>query len=116
MNAKLTWSSTAKSKRKQMFDKVQDYVDKQCGDKMRPYVPVGLPKFKHSGKLRDSVKIPTPGKIIYTAPFSKSDYYSTVNHKHGGNPNARRMWFEHMKSKHKKEIQNGVSEITKKGI
>ena len=117
MGAKLIWNSASKAKRKQMFSEVQDYVDKQCVEKMRPYVPVARPKkFKHSGKLRDSVKIPTPGRIVYTAPFSRSDYYSTVNHQRGGNPNARRMWFEYMKSKHGKEILRGASAITKKGI
>ena len=116
MRVKLIWSSKTKAKRKRMFSEVQDYVDKQCVKKMEPYVPVGLPRYKNSGKLRDSVEIPTPGKIIYTAPFSKHDYYATVNHKKGGNPNALRMWFEYMKSKHGKEIRNGISAITKKGF
>lgn len=78
---------------------------------MTPYVPVGLPKYKNAGKLRDSAKIEKPGKIVYTAPFAKSDYYNNVNHKRGGNPNARRLWFEFTKKKHGAAILRGAAKI-----
>lgn len=114
MDFKLEWSKKFNPKVNKMFRDTQKYVDTQCIEKMTEFVPVGLPRYINSGKLRDSVKIKEPGKITYTAPFAKSDYYSTVNHENGGNPNAQRMWFEPMKTKYRKEIRKGVSEIIRK--
>ncbi len=54
---------------------------------------------------------PSPGVIEYTAPFARNDYYSTVDHTHGGNPDAQRMWFEVTKRKHAPELLNGVRNI-----
>ena len=90
----------------------QDYVDSECVRLMTPYVPVGLPYYRNSGALRDSVGIPEPGKIEYTAPLAEHDYYATVDHTHGGNPQAQRMWFDFMKHRHGAEIAKGLSEIT----
>lgn len=110
MPVKLVWRSGFHADKKAQMEAAQDYVDKACLDKMRPYVPVGLPRFRNSGKLRDSAKVLRRGEIGYTARFAKGDYYSYKNHKHGGNPNAQRLWFEIMKRKHLQEIKQGAAE------
>ena len=111
MKSNLVWNKAAMKKREKTFGEAQNYVDKQCVRQMTPYVPVGRPSFEKSGRLRDSVKIAKPGKIIFTAPFAKNDYYSTVDHKHGGNPRARRLWFEVMKFQHGEAILRGAARI-----
>ena len=113
MNIKFSWAKNFDSKVKKTLKNAQKCVDSECIEKMTEFVPVGLPRYRNAGKLRDSVKIKEAGKIIYTAPFAKHDYYSEVNHENGGNPNASRLWFEVMKSKYKKEILQDVSEITR---
>lgn len=113
MDIRLVWAKNFNPKVKKMFRNAQNYVDNQCIEKMTEFVPVGLPRFRNSGKLRDSVEIKEAGTIIYTAPFARHDYYSTVNHQNGGNPQARRLWFEVMKNKYVREIRQGVSNITK---
>ena len=110
MNVKLIWHSGFRTGKKAQMEAAQDYVDKTCLEKMRPYVPVGLPRFRNSGKLRDSARIVSRGRISYRAPFAKSDYYSHKNHRHGGNPKAQRLWFEVMKRRHLQEIKQGAAE------
>lgn len=111
MTADLIWNKAALKVRKKRFEIAQNYVDRQCLEKMIPYVPVALPRYRNSGKLRDSGRISKPGKIVFTAPKARHGYYSTVNHKRGGNPNATRLWFETMKTKHVREILHGTSLI-----
>lgn len=113
MKYSLIWNKAALAGRRKKLAEAQNYVDKTCIEKMTPYVPVSLDKFNNSGKLRDSVKIQSPGVIIYTAPFAKGDYYAVKNHKppHGGNPNGERLWFEVMKTRHGEEILRGAAKI-----
>lgn len=94
--------------RKNKFTEAQNYIDSTCLERMTEFVPVALPKYKNAGQLRDSAEIPEPGRIIYTAPFAKSDYYADKNHKWGGNPKATKLWFETMKRRYKDEIFEGV--------
>lgn len=108
---KISWNKNALKIRRQRIQQSQNYIDAQCVQKMTPYVPVGRSEFKNSGRLSESAKIISPGKIVYTAPFAKSDYYSTVTHKNGGNPNAQRLWFELMKKQHGSEILRGAAKI-----
>lgn len=107
----LVWDKAALRLRQKRFEQAQSYIDRQCVEKMTPYVPVGLPRFRNSGRLRDSVRIAEPGRIVYTAPFARHDYYSTVNHEHGGNPQAQRLWFEVMKKKHGGAILRGAADV-----
>lgn len=113
MNIKFSWAKNFDLRTKKTLNNAQKCVDRQCVEKMTEFVPVGLPRFRNSGKLRDSVKIRESGTIIYTAPFARHDYYSGKNHENGGNPNASRLWFEVMKTKYRKEILKDVSEITR---
>lgn len=111
MRLRFKLDGSALKRRERLFGKAQTYIDSECIRLMTPYVPVGKPYFHHSGKLRDSVTNPSPGVIEYTAPFARNDYYSTVDHTHGGNPDAQRMWFEVTKRKHAAELLNGVRNI-----
>ena len=109
---KLELDKSQEKQRREKFKAAQDYVDSECLRLMTPYVPVGLPKYKNSGALRDSGKIASPGKIVYTAKKARHDYYNRkVNHRHGGNPNATPLWFETMKKKHGKAILRGAAAL-----
>lgn len=93
--------------------KAQDYIDNQCIEKMKPYVPVSIPGYRKSGKLRDSVKIAEPGKIIYTSPFALFRYYQPWKSHLTGNPNGASYWFEVMKERHGNEILRGAAAVAK---
>lgn len=111
MKILLKLNPAAVTRRKRRLAKAQAYVDRECIRRMTPYVPVARPYWRHAGKLRDSVRNPAPGRIIYTAPFAKHDYYAPVDHSHGGNPDAQRMWFEFMKRQDGPEILRGAAAI-----
>ncbi|MBQ7003680.1 MAG: hypothetical protein IJN57_06950 [Oscillospiraceae bacterium] len=109
----LIWNHTALGSRRRRMEKAQKYVDRACLEKMTPYVPVGRPSYRNAGKLRDSGRIESPGRIVYTAPFARDDYYAVKNHKppHGGNPQGTRLWFEVMKQKHSTEIGREAAKV-----
>lgn len=117
----LILNRSAMLNRRRRFAQAQDYVDKQCLDRMRPLVPVALPKYPNAGKLRDSGRIEKRGHIIYSGRvitragrprrLAKFAYYGKTNHKHGGNIHGRRRFFEVMKSQHKHEIGAGAAKI-----
>ena len=113
MNVRLIFDHAAEQRRQKRLEKAQDYIDKECIKRMEPLVPVGLPRFYHSGKLRDSAAVKSPGELTYTAPFAKHDYYAAVDHTHGGNPKAKRMWFEVMKHKELPDLLAGTAKILK---
>lgn len=93
--------------RKKRFDKAQKAVDEAVMERMIEFVPVGLPKYKKSGKLRDSVENPSPGVIVYKAPFARITYYdASVNHANGGNVHGTRLWFETTKQHYLFEIKS----------
>ena len=111
MNVKLNWRRDFQKIFSKKFRAAQNYVDEECIKRMEPYVPVGRKSYHNAGKLKASVKIEKPGKIVYTAPFARHDYYSTVSHLHGGNPDAQRMWFEVMKQESGRSILKHAAEI-----
>lgn len=111
MTVTLIFDARAMKHRQKNIEKAQDYVDNECVRRMEPYVPVGLPRFRNAGKLRDSAVVKQPGLIEYTAPFAEHDYYADVDHSHGGNPKAQRLWFEVMKSKERVPILMGAAKI-----
>lgn len=111
LNVKLNWIGDPLRKAK--YRRAQAYIDETCIEKMREYVPVAPPFFQKAGKLRDSAKISEPGHIIYTADFAPNVYYGTYKHKSSGNPEAKRLWFEVMKTKHKNDIMKGAAQRLK---
>jgi hypothetical protein len=111
MEMSFTWDKKSIFGRKKALKKAQENLDRECIEKMTEFVPVGLPRYRNSGKLRDSAQVAESGKIVYTAPFARSDYYSNVDHTHGGNPNAVRLWFEAMKHKYGRQLIKDTAEI-----
>lgn len=110
----LVWNTAAQRVRQTRFKQAQNYIDKKAVDYMMPYVPVARPFWHNAGKLRDSARIAEPGRIEFTAPFARHDYNAVVNHRHGGNPNAQRRWFEYMKAKDGQKILMGARRIVGK--
>ena len=98
-------------KRERLFKKAQKFVDERCIEYMMPYVPVAKSSIKGAGKLRNSVGISEPGHIVFTAPKAKVSYYAKVNHKHGGNPRATRLFFRTMKAESAETILRGAAKI-----
>ena len=113
MNVRLQWDKTSISRRRMRFKAAQNYVDSECLRLMLYYVPVGLRRFRNSGALRDSGRVSSPGVIIFTDPWARSNYYNLQkrNYRHGGNPNAPALWFETMKARHGKAILRGAAAI-----
>ena len=112
MRLEIVLNKSRLNERKEQFKAAQNYIDKECLRCMTFYVPVGLPCYKNSGALRESGKVQSPGRIVYTAPKARHDYYNRkVNHRHGGNPNATPLWFEVMKKKHGGAILRGAAAI-----
>ena len=109
MDMSFTLDAAAVKRREKRFEEAQDWLDGECIRLMEPLVPVALPYYHNAGALRDSAVSPQPGVIEYTAPKSKHDYYAAVDHHHGGNPQAQRMWFEVMKARHITELRDGVA-------
>lgn len=114
MTAELVFNGKALRNRSKRFEKAQTWLDVECVKRMTPFVPVGLPRFHHSGKLAASVKIAEPGVIVYEAQFARHDYYAEVDHSHGGNPRAQRLWFEVMKTEELEYLRKGVAEVISK--
>lgn len=110
LNVRLKWIDPF---RKAKFKRAQEYIDETCVDKMKQYVPVAPPFFKKAGKLRDSAEIAEPGHIIYIADYAPDVYYGKYKHKKSGNPEAKRLWFNVMKTKHKDEILKGAAQRLK---
>lgn len=111
MRVVLKWNNAALKDRGRRFEKCQDHVDDQCAKCMTPYVPVALRKYPGSGKMLGSMTIAEPGKIVFKAAHARHGYYARVNHKHGENPNAKRLFFEYMKKKDGWSILCGAAKI-----
>lgn len=110
-DATLKFNKTAIKNRRKKLQKAQNYLDNELVKLMTPLVPVARKRFIHAGKLRDSVKIAEPGKIVYTARFARKDYYSFVDHTHGGNPKAKRLFFEVVKAEDGAHILEKTAKI-----
>lgn len=108
---KFVYNSAAIIMRRNRLGAAQDYIDREVLKRCAPYTPVGLERYQNSGKLLASAEICKRGRIRYTAPFSRHDYYANVNHKRGGNPNARRMWFEVVKANYGKKMLISAAKI-----
>lgn len=90
-------------KRKNLTN-AQKSVDKNCMKHLSEFVPVAPSKYRKSGSLRDSLRNPEAGKLIYTSRFSPHTYYDTTTRKNRGNPKGTRLWFETMKAHYKIRI------------
>lgn len=113
MPVKMVWNPVFLISQKSRMKAAQQYVDETCVKRMQPYVPVAPSRFKNRGAVLRSVKIQSPGRIVYMTAYPKTAkfaYYSRGNHKNGGNPQGRRLWFNVMKRQHLQEIKQGAAE------
>lgn len=111
MGSRFVMDKAVLKERREAAARAQAFIDRACVQEMTIYVPAALPRYKHAGKLRDSVRIPEPGKIVYTAAFAKREYYGVFNHTNSGNPGAKRLWFEVMKKRKKEAIRQEAARI-----
>lgn len=111
MRTVLRWNKNFGALQTARFRAAQAYIDRECVKHMTPFVPVALPKYHNAGKLLRSVKIIAPGRIYFLAEHGRYSYYIRSNHKHGGNPQAQRLWFEPMKRQYKGAILRGAAAI-----
>lgn len=111
MDVSLQWDRRFRPDMRRLHSTLQRYVDEQCLAYMTLYVPVARSYWHNAGRLRDSGRIEAPGRIVYTAPFARSDYYATKDHAHSGNPAATRLWFETMKTRHARQIAAGAQRL-----
>lgn len=111
MKVKLKWAKDFKPRHNKQFSEAQEYVDTQCIKRMREFVPVAVSRFPNAGKMRNSIEILSPGKIIHKDKKARSEYYNHGKHTHTGDPKAKPMWFEVMKTKYKREIILGAAKL-----
>ena len=65
MSVKLVWNPVFLISQKSRMKAAQQYVDETCVKRMQPYVPVAPARFKNRGAVLRSVKIQSPGRIVY---------------------------------------------------
>lgn len=88
--------------------RVQRFIDEEVKRYSDPYIPFD------TGQLKDSVRNYVPGRVEYTVPYAKHVYYAnrgtgTQGTAYGGK--RGRLWFERMKTDHKKDILRGARAI-----
>ena len=90
--------------------KVQKFIDSEVLRRCDPYVPMDTGMLKKSGILGTVIG---SGKIVYTAPYARKQYYSThFKHKKANKSGLRgTYWFERMKADQKDDILRGVKRI-----
>lgn len=100
---------------KRNLEKAQQYVDESCMEGMLPFIPVAAPYYDNAGKLRDSLKIESPGHLTQQEKFAHHQYYDELDHSASGNPAATRLWFESMKQRCGAEIRANAEKIARRG-
>jgi hypothetical protein len=58
------------------FAGVQSYIDNECKSRMKQYIPVGMEKFRGSGKMSRSTEIEKPGLLVNKQPRARREYYT----------------------------------------
>lgn len=94
--------------KKKNFRNAQKSVDSDCMKYLNEFVPVAPERYAKAGKLRDSLKNPEAGKLIYTERFAPHTYYDATTRKNRGNPKGTRLWFETTKKHYKARILMGA--------
>ena len=132
----LVWKQTFGKEQTERFTSAQKFVDSECIRLMVPYTP------KKNGILMKAAVLGTKigsGHIYYNSPYARYQYYgklmvSSVTGssyaKHGESkvltdkdlhyntyrhPQARKMWFEAMKTDKKEQILRGAAAIARRG-
>lgn len=92
-------------------DRVQKFIDSEVLRRSDKYTPKQTGEMIRSGTRGTVIGM---GKVIYTAPYAKSQYQH--NRGRGMQGTARgglrgRLWFERMKADHKDAILQGAARI-----
>lgn len=91
--------------------RVQKYIDSEVLRYSDPYVPFLSGKLKGSGITSTIVG---SGLVHYNTPYARKNYYKNRGNGIQGLNNGGirgRLWFERMKSDHKKDILGGTKKI-----
>lgn len=101
--SRLVWNEGFAPKKREDFTKAQEFVDSECLRYMNPLTP------RLSGAMIKSASLGTvigSGQIEYLSPYARRQYYENR-----GNGQRGRLWFERMKSQHRKAIMKGAAKI-----
>ena len=109
LKADVVFDKNADRRRKRILQEAQEYLDKEVMKRMKPYIPVAPKRFKYRGSLLKSMRNPKPGRIVFYSQISRMQYYGKFKYNvRGGDPNAKRKWFEYTKRQHQKQLLAGV--------
>lgn len=104
MKAELKWGAGFANKKTGALEKAQFFVDSECLNRMKYLTPRDTGAMIKSGILGT---VPGSGKIEYTSPYARRQYYENRgNGKQGG-----RLWFERMKAQEGNDIRRKAEAI-----
>lgn len=109
--AKLVWNEGFGQEINNNFTATQKFVDSECLRHTDSYVPFKSGMLKKSGILGSVIG---SGKLIYNAPYARKNYYKNRGNGIQGTSNGGKrgkLFFERMKSDHKKQILAGAQRI-----
>ena len=87
-----------------MFNRKQMIVDSETLRYCDPLVPLITSMLRKSGILGTVIG---SGEVTYITPYARSQYYRTAQTR-TYDPRRGGMWFERMKTAHKKDIQRAA--------
>jgi hypothetical protein len=108
MNFSFNWRSDFKFNTAENFDQAQKFIDSEVLRLSDPLIPMQTGKLKQSGM--SGTKIGS-GEVIYTAIYSKPQYYSKETREYDANRGGQ--WFERMKEAHRDNILEGAAKRMK---
>ena len=82
--------------------KIQSIVDSEVLKRCGPYVPLDTGMLRKAGTLGTVIG---SGKIVYTAPYARRQYYENKGQgRHNASGKRGKLWFERMKAAQKDDI------------
>ena len=101
---RLCWDGGFSERRSNMFNRKQMIVDSETLRYCDPLVPLITSMLRKSGILGTVIG---SGEVTYITPYARSQYYRTAQTR-TYDPRRGGMWFERMKTAHKKDIQRAA--------
>ncbi len=103
-SCRLVWNPGFGRNRTNMFKRKQMIVDSETLRYCDPLVPLITSMLRKSGILGTVIG---SGEVTYITPYARSQYYRTAQTR-TYDPRRGGMWFERMKTAHKKDIQRAA--------
>lgn len=103
-SCRLVWNPGFGRNRTDMFNRKQIIVDSETLRYCDPLVPLITSMLRKSGILGTVIG---SGEVTYITPYARSQYYRTAQTR-SYDPRRGGMWFERMKTAHKKDIQRAA--------